>query len=65
MHTSDRAEITVLIGHIERLLEPRILIYHSEVPDTAGRKTRRTRRRKETGNCKELWFQAKTIIDRF
>ena len=44
MDTLENAELTVSIRHIVRFLKSGIPIYNSEVPDTAGRKTRRGRR---------------------
>ena len=40
MITSEKGEITASFRHIERFSE--IPIFNSKVPDTAGRKTRRT-----------------------
>ena len=47
MDTLEKAELTASIRHVERFLKSGILIYISEVPDTAGRKTRRRRRRRK------------------
>ena len=44
MNTLENTELTTAIRHIGRFLKSGILIYNSEVPDTAGRKTRRRRR---------------------
>ena len=44
MYTLEKAELTASIRDIERFLESGLPIYNSEVPDTAGRKTRRRRR---------------------
>ena len=43
MNALEKAELTALVRHIERLSKSGILIYNSAVPDTAGRKTRRRR----------------------
>ena len=40
--TSEKAELTASIRHIERFLKSEIPIYNSQVPDTAATKTRRT-----------------------
>ena len=39
--TLEKAELTASIRHITRFLKSRIPIYISQVPDSAGRKTRR------------------------
>ena len=44
MDTLEEAELIALICHIEIFLTSRILIYNSQVPNTAGRKTRIRRR---------------------
>ena len=44
MDTLEKTELTTSICHIEKFLKSGIPIYHSEVPDKAGRKTRRRRR---------------------
>ena len=41
MNTSEKGELTSLVGHIERFSKSEIPIYISEVPDTASQKTRR------------------------
>ena len=46
MDKLEKAELTASIRHVERFLKSGILIYISEVPDTAGRKTRRRRKRR-------------------
>ena len=43
MDTLENAELTSSIRHIVRFLKSGILIYNSEVPERAGRKTRRKR----------------------
>ena len=45
MNTSQKTELTASALHIDRFLKVGITIYNSEVPNTAGRKTRRKRRR--------------------
>ena len=45
MDTLEKAELTVLIRHIVRLVKSGIPIYNSEVLDTADRKARRRRTR--------------------
>ena len=45
MDTFVNAELTASICHIARFLKLRIPIYNSEVPDTAGRKTRKGRKK--------------------
>ena len=45
MDTLEKAELTVLIRHIARLVKSGIPIYNSEVLDTADRKVRRRRTR--------------------
>ena len=44
MNTLEKAELTASLRHIERFSKSVIPIYNPEVPDTAGRKTRRRRR---------------------
>ena len=44
MSTSEKAKLTASIRYIERFSKSGIPIYNSEVPDEAGRKTRRRRR---------------------
>ena len=46
--TLEKAEVTTSIRHIGRFLKSVIRIYNSEVPDTASRKTKRRRRRRQT-----------------
>ena len=41
MNTLEKAELAVFVHHIERFSKLGIQIYNSEVPETAGRKTRR------------------------
>ena len=43
MDTLEKTELTTSIRHTEKFLKSGIPIYHSEVPDKAGRKTRRRR----------------------
>ena len=43
MDTLGKAELTASIRHIAIFLKSEILIYNSQVPDAAGRKTRRRR----------------------
>ena len=59
MDTVEKAELTATIRHTWRFLKSGIQIYDSEVPDTAGRKTRRRiiRRRTQT-IAKRYVFQA-------
>ena len=45
MDTLEKTELTASIRHIAIFLKSGIPIYNSEVPDTAGRNTRRRRRR--------------------
>ena len=42
MKISGKAELTALIHHIDRFSKSEIQSFNSEVPDTAGRKMRRT-----------------------
>ena len=44
MNTLLNAELTASARYFERFSKSRMPIYNSEVPDTAGRKTRRRRR---------------------
>ena len=44
MNTLGKAECTASVRHIERFSKSGIPIYNSEVPGTAGRKTKRRRR---------------------
>ena len=44
--TLEKAELATSIRHIAIFLKSGILIFNSEVPDTAGRKTRRRRRKR-------------------
>ena len=46
MNTLEKAELTASAGHIGRFLKSGIPIYNSEVPHTAGRKTRRRKRKR-------------------
>ena len=41
MNTSQKVELTASVGHIERFSKSGMPTYNSEVPGTAGRKTRR------------------------
>ena len=43
MDSLEKAELTASIRHIAKFLKSGIPIYNSEVPDMAGRKTRRRR----------------------
>ena len=56
----EKAELASSIRHIPRFLKSGIPIYHSEVPDTADRKTKR--RRKKHANAKRYLFYANKII---
>ena len=47
MDILEKAELAASIRHIARLLKSVIPIYISEVLDTAGRKTRKRRRKKK------------------
>ena len=55
MDSLEKAELTASIRHIAKFLKSGIPIYNSEVPDMAGRKTRRRR----TGNRKALCVSRK------
>ena len=46
--TLEKAELTASIRHIAIFLKSGIPIFNSEVPDTAGRETRRRRRKRRT-----------------
>ena len=48
MNTLKKAKINALVQHIEKFSKSGILIYNSKVLDTAGRKTRRRRRRTQS-----------------
>ena len=50
MNTSEKGELTSLVGHIERFSKSEVPIYISEVPDTAFPKNEK----KNIGNCKAL-----------
>ena len=54
------SELTTLVKHFERFSKSGIKIYNSEVPDTAGKKTRRRRRRRTQafGNLKTFLTNA-------
>ena len=43
LHISEKAELTALVHHIERFSKSGLRIYNFEVPDTAGRKRRRSK----------------------
>ena len=58
MDTLEKAEHTASIRHIARFLKSGIPIYNSEVPDTLGRKKRRT---KTQEIAKPFAFHANTI----
>ena len=62
MDTLEKAELTASI--IGRFLKSGILIFSSEVPDTAGSKTRR-KEKKNTGNCKLLCVSCKHIYQSY
>ena len=51
MNTSEKAEITTLIHHIE-VISKSMLIWNAEVPNATGRKNKK----KDIGNCKALWL---------
>ena len=57
----EKAELITLVRHIQRFSKSRIPIYNSEVPDTAGRKTRRGRRTQAI--AKRFAFYANTISE--
>ena len=69
INTSQETELTASALHIERFLKAGITIYNSEVPNTAGRKTRRKRRRTKViakryafhANVKKTMFYVCTI----
>ena len=59
MDTSEKAGVTSSIGHIATFLQSGIPIDNSQVPDTAGRKTRRKSKRKQaiakrSVSCKQI-----------
>ena len=55
MDTSEKAEPTASIHHIESFWKSGILLYNSEVPDTAGRRNEKKKeKKKDTYNCKVL-----------
>ena len=61
MGTVEKAELTATIRHTGRFLESGLQIYDSEVQDTAGRKTRRRRRRTQTiAKCYAFQANAKS-----
>ena len=59
MNTSEKAELSASIRHIERFSKSGIPIYNSEVPDMAGRKTTIRRKRTQAINCKALCVSRK------
>ena len=59
MDTLGNAEFTTSIRRIARFLKTGIPIYDSEVPDTAGRKTRK--RRRKHAIAKRLPFRANAV----
>ena len=61
MNTSQKTELTVPICHVQRFSKSGILIYNSEVPDTSGRKTRRTKRRRKKAIAKRYTFHKNAI----
>ena len=63
MDTLEKAELTALIRHIGRFLKSGIPLFNIEVPDTAGRKTRkrRSRRRRAQSIAKCYAFHANAI----
>ena len=60
MDTLEKAELAASILHIAIFLKSGIPIYNSEVPDTAGRKTRT--RRRTTTKAKNFHTQLKQPI---
>ena len=65
MNTLEKAELaTTSIHHIAKFLKSGIPIYNSKIPDTAGRKTKRGRRRKTQGIAKfyALHANAKNVV---
>ena len=60
MDRLEKAELTALMCHVARFLKRGIPIHNSEVPDTAGRKTRKRRRRTEA-IAKRFAFHANPI----
>ena len=56
----EKGELSASINHIVRFLKSAIPICNSEIPDTAGRKTRR--RRKTQTTAKRYAFDANAII---
>ena len=65
MDTLEKPELTASIRHIAIFLKSGKPIYNSGVPDTAGRKTRRRRRRRITRAIAKLYaFHANAKIIR-
>ena len=61
MDTLEKAELTTSIRRITIFLKSGIPIYNSEVPDTAGKKMRRKRRRAQA-IAKGYAFHANLVI---
>ena len=61
MDSLEKAELATLIHHIGRFLKSRIPIYNSKVPNMAGRKTRRRRKRRTQAVAKSYMFHTNTI----
>ena len=61
MDTLKKAELTASIRHIARFSKSRIPLYNSEIPDTAGRKTRRRRRTQAIAKRSAFYANAITV----
>ena len=57
-------KLTASIHHVGRFLKLGLPIYNSEVPDTAGRKTIRRKRRRTLAIAKRYAFHADAITQR-
>ena len=61
MNTLEKAGLTASVHHIERFSKSEITIYNAEVPGTASRKTRKTRRRRTQAIAKCYAFRKNAI----
>ena len=62
MDILEKADLTALIRHFVRFLKSGIPIYNSDVPDTAGRETKRRKRTQAIVKCFAFHSNAIRIV---
>ena len=65
MNPLEKVECTASVRHFERFSKSGILIYNSEVPGTAGRKTKRRRRTQAIAKRYAFHANATSFLKRY